>query len=337
MPTERDHLRDSVITGVRAVDDVFRRLAEQVRAIMGTSRLPFDRSARRQAMRLIDGVLDRVFGLTQRAALVSELFGVLTGAMNTTTAGVFSRAIAKVRDVVQDARPGLWQRIVSLPPSDPFTRVVAAFEHWDQFGNRVIPRSVGAERAARARLFDANRRWVDPDGYRLSDRVWKGGRQVRKQIDRILVDGIRNGDSAVDIAAKLERYLNPDKAPIKYQKNGRIIRKNTTRTPYGSHGSSFARSLARTEITRVHGQAVIESMKVLPGGGNVQWRLSASHPKPDQCDDNASRDSYDLGPGVYPPDQVPRYPNHPQDICALLPVVPSRADVLDAIVREYEA
>jgi hypothetical protein len=165
--------------------------------------------------------------------------------------------------------------------------------------------------------------------------VWKGGRQVRREIDRILVEGIRNGESAVDVAKKLERYLNPDKAPLSYRKDGKIVRKNTTRTPYGKAGSTYARSLARTEITHAHGMAVIESMKVLPGGGAVKWRLSNQHPKPDTCDTNATQDRYGLGPGVYPPSNVPRYPDHPQDICALLPEVPSRADLLDAMVERY--
>jgi hypothetical protein len=158
---------------------------------------------------------------------------------------------------------------------------------------------------------------------------------VRREIDRVLRDGMRKGESAVDLAAKLERYLNPDKAPLSFRRNGQIVRRNVTKAPYGKAGSSFARSLARTEITRAHGVAVIESAKVTPGVLGVRWRLSAGHSEIDQCDDNATQDRYGLGPGVYPPRDVPRYPNHPSDICALVPVVASREEVLDAIVQRY--
>jgi hypothetical protein len=322
---EQRHLRDDVIAGVRAVDAVFRRLSDDVLRIVRQFSSPLNLFTKRRAMRLIDLVLDRTFGLVQRTALVSELFTVITRATETTALGVFDRAINRVRDAVESARPGWWPRIVNTRPPTPFTRVVA-----DINGPATI-----RQRAIRAGYFDPNRRWVDPDGYRLSDRVWRGGREVRREIDRILQDGIRNGTSAVDLADNLERYLNPDKAPLSYRQDGRIVRKNTTRTPYGKSGSSYARALARTEISRAHGMAVIESAKVTPGVRGVQWRLSGSHPEPDACDDNASRDRYGLGAGVYPPENVPRYPNHPNDICALLPVAASRADVLDELVKEY--
>lgn len=325
MPTERDHLRDAVIDGVKAVDAVFRRLAADVGAILGGMPSPLNLLAKRRAMRLIDRVLDQTFGLTQRAALVSELFSVITKSTETTALGVFDRAIERVRDAVETVRPGWWQRITFRPAPDPFVKVVH-----DLNGPATI-----RQRAIRADYFDPQRRWVDPKGYRLSDRVWQGGREVRREIDRILRDGIRTGESAVDVAKKLERYLNPDKAPLSYRKDGRIVRKNVTRTPYGKAGSSFARSLARTEITRAHGVAVIESAKVTPGVIGVRWRLSGSHPKPDECDRNATQDRYGLGAGVYPAANVPRYPNHPQDICTLLPEVASREDVLAELVRRY--
>lgn len=325
MAGEQRHLRDDVISGVRAVDAVFRRLSDDVLRIMGVMPSPLSLLAKRRAMRLIDRVLDQTFGLTQRAALVSELFTVITRATEATALGVFDRAINRVRDAVESVRPGWWTRIVNGPVQTPFTRVVA-----DINGPATV-----RQRAIRADYFDPQRRWVEPKGYRLSDRVWKGGREVRREIDRILQDGIRNGTSAVDLADQLERYLNPDKAPLSYRKDGRIIRKNTTRTPYGKAGSSYARALARTEIARSHGVAVIESAKVTPGVRGVQWRLSGSHPEPDECDDNASRDRYGLGAGVYPPDEVPRYPNHPNDICTLLPAMKSRADMLDELVKEY--
>jgi hypothetical protein len=327
MPTERSHLRDAVIDGVHAVDAVFVRLSTDVLDIVRRLQSPLDTLGRRWAMRQIDQVLNRVFGLTQRAALISELFTTIAHATDSTTLGVLDRTVERVRNIVDRRDPGWWQRIVNRPNPDPFVKVAV------DLNGPVTMR----QRAIRASTFDPNRRWVDPKGYRLSDRVWKGGREVRREIDRVLRDGIRKGESAVDLAARLERYLNPDKAPLTYRRNGQIVRRNVTRTPYGKAGSSFARSLARTEITKAHGAAVIESAKVTPGVLGVRWRLSAGHSEIDQCDDNATQDRYGLGPGVYPPRDVPRYPNHPQDVCALLPEVASREAVLDDLVRRYGA
>ena len=174
MASEQRHLRDDVIAGVRAVDAVFRRLSDDVLRIMAAFPSPLTRLAKRRAMRLIDLVLDRTFGLTQRAALVSELFTVITRATETTALGVFDRAINRVRDAVESVRPGWWPRIVNGPVQTPFTRVVA-----DLNGPATI-----RQRGIRADYFDPQRRWVDPKGYRLSDRVWKGGREVRREIDR---------------------------------------------------------------------------------------------------------------------------------------------------------
>jgi hypothetical protein len=318
-----------------AVDDVFRRLAgDVVRIILHTP--PDERSWRRA----IDRLLDRAFGLTQRAALVSELFGVIVTHSANAAERPFLRAAERVRSIITRRDPALWQRIVRrapLVPDDPFLRVVADLERIDLYGRRITPRAVAEQRAARARSLDPQRRWVNGDRYRLSDRVWRQGQWVRRQIDDTLREGIRNGDSAVDIAKRLEQFLNPDKATTRYTQAGKIIRHNMTRRPYGTYGSSFARTLARTEVTRVHGQATIEAMKVTPGGLGVRWRLSAGHTDIDECDTNAHRHSEGMGPGEYRVTEVPRYPNHPNDVCTLVPVMASREDVVADIVRRYGA
>jgi hypothetical protein len=42
-----------------------------------------------------------------------------------------------------------------------------------------------------------------------------------------------------------------------------------------------------------------------------------------------------MGPGEYKPNEVPRYPEHPQCMCSLLPVVTDRQAVIDEIIRRY--
>lgn len=185
---------------------------------------------------------------------------------------------------------------------------------------------------ARTPLYDPARTWLDPNGHTLSSRIWQNGEDVKARIDAVLDYGIRSGASTVDIATALEDFLTVEgrfKRVLERQPDGsmRMVRKPiTTRTPYGTSGLYAPRRLARTETTRAYGVATIESARANPFVRGVKWNLSASHVGTDECDTNASRDDYGLGRGVYPPDKVPRYPNHPQDKCYLTQVTASDSE-----------
>lgn len=194
--------------------------------------------------------------------------------------------------------------------------------------------TIAAERVARADGFDPERRWVEEDGYRLSDRLWQGRVWDRQQIDALLKHAIATGEDALLTAKKLEQFLNPAYAPIRTA-GGRLVRGQAkavvTQAPgRGGSGSFPARRLSRTEITRAHGAGTVAAVAKSPFLRGLKWLLSGRHPKADECDANASRD-VGLGPGVYPPDAVPRYPQHPQDLCTLAPVA---VEDTDAVVEE---
>lgn len=182
----------------------------------------------------------------------------------------------------------------------------------------------GPERAKENLLrsygFDQTRSWIDPNGHRLSDRIWRARQDVRSQIDDVLRKAIANGTDALEVADILEQFLDPSYAPVR-NAGGRLIRNQargivTSAPGRAGMGSFSARRLARTEITRAHGMATIEVAKRTPFAKGVKWNLSARHPRPDTCDRNAERDD-GLGRGVYAPGNVPRYPEHPQDLCWL--------------------
>lgn len=179
-------------------------------------------------------------------------------------------------------------------------------------------------RPLREIVYDPFHRFVDPNGYTLSDRVWQTSINVRSRIDRLLEYHITRGTSAVDIGELLEDFLTP---------GARLIR---TRTPYGREGSYAARRLARTEITAAAGRATVNASIVNPFVEGIRWVLSGTHGKPDECDANAhggpNRD------GIYPPEQVPPFPNHPHDKCHLQPVpVGSTADLVEDLRRDIAA
>lgn len=177
-----------------------------------------------------------------------------------------------------------------------------------------------------ADALDTTRTWVDPNGYRLADRLWLAKSADREQIDKHLKAGIIAGDSAVDIAKRLEALLQPQMQLLRHPVTGKVLPQHkqpsgvATRTPYGSTGSYAARRLARTELTRAFGQGVITAAKANPFVSLIRWVLSGSHPEADICDDRASLDQYGLGPGTYAIAGVPRYPSHPHCLCYLSPV-----------------
>lgn len=174
------------------------------------------------------------------------------------------------------------------------------------------------------REYDPFHLFVDPNGYRLSDRVWQTAINVRSRIDRLLEYHIAQGTSAVEIADLLEDFLTP---------GARLIK---TRTPYGREGSYAARRLARTEISAAAGRATVNASNANPFVRGIQWKLSPSHKCCDICDDYA-RGGID-GDGVYPPNGVPTYPAHPHDLCTLLPVpVSNPAEVTNELLSEIQA
>lgn len=187
------------------------------------------------------------------------------------------------------------------------------------------PRPISPITEQRAGTFyDPFHRFVDPNGYRISDRVWRDAIDVRSRVDRLLDYHISRGTAAVDIAEELEGFLTTG------------ARLTKTRTPYGTKGSYAARRLARTEVTAAAGRATINSSIANPFVTGIRWALSASHPCCDICDDYAAGGPN--GDGVYPPEEVPSYPAHPHDLCNLQPVATGdRAQMIEQLRADIAA
>jgi len=185
--------------------------------------------------------------------------------------------------------------------------------------------------------YDPPHTWVDPNGYTLSERIWNTAGDTRRRLDAMLEDGIRRGrgvlnletGGATGLARDLEQFLIP----------GRSLKR--TRAPYGVDASFDAMRLARTEITRAHGQATQVAAAMNPFVEGIKWNLSGSHSRPDICDDYARGGPN--GDGVYPLNEVPNYPAHPHDMCYLTQVsIPadkreSRLEALRDDVRSARA
>lgn len=195
-----------------------------------------------------------------------------------------------------------------------------------------------AARQFRADIFDPRRRWAKKDGfYRLSDRLWLGEKDVRRQINEVLREAIRTGEDALIVAEKLEQFLDPDFSPLrmksgKYTPNQR--KAILTNAPgRAGMGSTPARTLARTEISRVHAAATLYSVDHTPFAIGVRWSLSGAHPRGDECNDHAEKNS-GLGKGVYETKNAPRMPAHPNCLCHFQAVVEPDTDKIVAELKK---
>jgi hypothetical protein len=335
MATEREdvqHAYEMTRQAVQASDILMRRFADDLSRVISLSNVgtgPVRMSGRHILMRAIDPVLWSFFGRTRREAATSPLYQLIEQRTIVTGTSVSRRAWDELDSMMRQADPVRWNKIVSHLAAAPIDeRDGLMMTYRMLFGSHVEQ-----QRIANSKLLDPLRQWVDPNGYRLSDRVWRVGPRLRRGIDDRIIEGVRRGESVEEIARAIREYVDPEYAPIRYMKSGRIIRTALGRRQRSA--AEAARTLVRTEISRVHGVSTIDRAADVPGILGVRWRLSGSHPRFDICDEHANADLYGLGLGIYPLDRVPMFPPHPRCLCTLLPAHKPREQVRAELVSKY--
>lgn len=188
---------------------------------------------------------------------------------------------------------------------------------------KLLQRAGMSEEPLQATYFRVNKRAVEQmnrrtiNGLNLSDRIWTSSRKINRSLGEIVRDGMHNGEHPVQIAKKLDVYVQKDARTLKHQypnmaeRIGHMIPNDL---------SYEAVRLARTETMAAFGQATIESAQVIPSLDGLQWALSNAGVACKHCVENAERDT-GYGPGVYKVNDVPKYPAHPNCMCILLPVL----------------
>lgn len=145
---------------------------------------------------------------------------------------------------------------------------------------------------------------------RLSSQVYKSAALSKKLVDKAINRALLLGFSAKELAATVKGLINPN-------------------TPGGV--SYAAKRLARTEINNAFHTSQVNLRQDDPWTNGFKWHLSGSHPRPDECNDYASRTHYRGGePGVFKVGNVPGKP-HPQCLCWLETVVMDKEDFIDAM------
>lgn len=81
-----------------------------------------------------------------------------------------------------------------------------------------------------------------------------------------------------------------------------------------------AQRVVRNETLEAYRESYIKSTEGKEYVKGYRWELSSNHPRPDECDTYAAQDLYGLGPGGYPPGEVPPTP-HPLDMCTQVAII----------------
>jgi hypothetical protein len=181
--------------------------------------------------------------------------------------------------------------------------------------------SAGLSGAQRAALLDSNivqsqqavrhalNRHLDTTGATripLSEKVYKSRNLVKGEVDRMVESALARGLSAKEFAAEIRQFINPN-------------------TPGGVRYAAMR--LSRTEINNAFHFAQTRDNAMKPWVDGQKWYLSGSHPKPDECNDFAEQNRFDLGVGVFPKDDVPNKP-HPHCLCYITPETVSEEEWL---------
>jgi len=153
-------------------------------------------------------------------------------------------------------------------------------------------------------------------GLKLSDRIWNTSQETSQVMANIIQDAVARGQDAVTTARMLEQYVRKGANELAKHYEGMVDRMKG-RVP--GDISYPALRLARTETTAAFGQGTIKAAQASPATIGIKYCLSAAHVIIDICDVLAAEDQ-GLGAGVYPVNNPPFYPAHPNTLSYLVTV-----------------
>jgi hypothetical protein len=162
------------------------------------------------------------------------------------------------------------------------------------------------------------------DSLNISSRIWQIDGLGRDAINNVIMQGITDGDSAWNIAKKLEEFLGAGMNCPRWTSTrlyGRTASDKSAGDTTGllsgndcdGRGVSYnALRLARTEIQKAHALATDKLLAAQPWVKKEQCHLSAAHPETDECDDVIANG--ENGQGIYEVGTI-EYPLHPHCFC----------------------
>jgi hypothetical protein len=150
------------------------------------------------------------------------------------------------------------------------------------------------------------------NGLTLSDKVYRNQALSKGYVDRAINNGLLLGKSAKEIADDVVKFINPN-------------------VPGGA--SYSAMRLGRTEVNNAFHASSLKGYKDTPWINTVQWHMSSSHARPDECNEYAESTHFKGGgPGVFKTGDVPSKP-HPQCLC----YIEGLSDDLDKFAKNFKS
>ena len=141
--------------------------------------------------------------------------------------------------------------------------------------------------------------------WNLSRAIWNDNALKNKELETIVSQGVALQKSTYDIAKDLEKYVNPRaQKPWDWSKVYPGVRKVIDYN---------AQRLARTMVSHAYQESFVRTTKYNPFIEAYQWLISNSDRVCPLCIERSTTDSYNLGAGVYPKDQLPL--DHPNGMC----------------------
>ena len=181
------------------------------------------------------------------------------------------------------------------------------------------------------------------EGWSLSQAIWGYNQRTQQVLQNIITMGAGEGKSAYDIAKDLEAYVDPSaKKTAQTIRSWRYATEADVRagrasavgeriTDYFHPGKVDynALLLARTMVSHAYQQTFERVNKYDPFVIGYRWLTSNFHERVCPiCIERATNDSYGLGAGVFPKDELPL--DHPNGMCTFEAVM---SDSMTEIAR----
>lgn len=151
----------------------------------------------------------------------------------------------------------------------------------------------------------------------LSKAIWGYNSKTQDTLSKIISYNTAQGKSAYETAKDIEAYVDPSSS-----KKSRVIKSWRLDNDGNRVADSFyfgkvdynAQRLARTMVSHAYQQSFMSVNENDPFVIGYRWITSNFHGRVcPVCEDYATRDSYGLGSGVFPKDELPI--DHPNGMC----------------------